>query len=82
MTARAETPPCPTCTRPVAITAPDLPATFPFCSSRCRLLDLGKWADGAQVIPGQPLVYDAYGPDIDYLSGESATGVPTRESDE
>ncbi len=23
----------------------DLPAGFPFCSERCRLLDLGKWFD-------------------------------------
>jgi endogenous inhibitor of DNA gyrase (YacG/DUF329 family) len=23
---------------------------FPFCSSRCRLLDLGQWLDGAYAI--------------------------------
>ena len=23
---------------------------FPFCSQRCRLIDLGKWASGAYVI--------------------------------
>ena len=23
---------------------------FPFCSERCRLLDLGKWASGEYVI--------------------------------
>ena len=23
---------------------------FPFCSDRCRLIDLGKWASGAYVI--------------------------------
>ncbi len=23
---------------------------FPFCSERCRLIDLGKWASGAYVI--------------------------------
>jgi hypothetical protein len=26
-------------------------ADFPFCSKRCRLLDLGHWASGAYVIP-------------------------------
>ena len=25
-------------------------AEFPFCSDRCRLIDLGKWASGAYVI--------------------------------
>ena len=25
-------------------------ADFPFCSERCRLIDLGKWASGAYVI--------------------------------
>jgi len=23
---------------------------FPFCSDRCRVIDLGKWASGAYVI--------------------------------
>jgi len=26
-------------------------AEFPFCSERCRTIDLGKWASGAYVIP-------------------------------
>jgi len=26
-------------------------ADFPFCSDRCRIIDLGKWASGAYVIP-------------------------------
>ncbi len=25
-------------------------ADFPFCSDRCRLIDLGKWASGEYVI--------------------------------
>jgi endogenous inhibitor of DNA gyrase (YacG/DUF329 family) len=25
-------------------------AEFPFCSERCRLIDLGKWASGGYVI--------------------------------
>ena len=24
---------------------------FPFCSDRCRTIDLGKWASGGYVIP-------------------------------
>ena len=25
----------------------------PFCSERCRLIDLGKWMDGSYVMPGE-----------------------------
>jgi len=27
----------------------------PFCSDRCRLLDLGEWASERYRIPGEPL---------------------------
>jgi len=37
---------CPICKKAVKNTAPD----FPFCSDRCRRIDLGKWASGAYVI--------------------------------
>jgi uncharacterized protein len=37
---------CPTCKKKVKAADPD----FPFCSERCRLLDLGKWASGAYVV--------------------------------
>jgi len=37
---------CPTCRRPVASTKEE----FPFCSERCRLIDLGKWASGEYVV--------------------------------
>ena len=33
---------CPTCRIPVRIQGED----FPFCSDRCRKIDLGKWAMG------------------------------------
>ena len=33
---------CPTCREVVLIDNEN----FPFCSDRCRLLDLGKWASG------------------------------------
>jgi endogenous inhibitor of DNA gyrase (YacG/DUF329 family) len=26
----------------------------PFCSERCRLIDLGEWAVGGYAIPGEP----------------------------
>jgi len=37
---------CPICKK--LVTRKD--AEFPFCSDRCRLIDLGKWASGAYVI--------------------------------
>jgi uncharacterized protein len=37
---------CPVCKKP----ARPADADFPFCSERCRLLDLGKWASGGHVI--------------------------------
>jgi endogenous inhibitor of DNA gyrase (YacG/DUF329 family) len=27
---------------------------FPFCSERCRLLDLGAWLDGRYTLPAEP----------------------------
>jgi endogenous inhibitor of DNA gyrase (YacG/DUF329 family) len=43
---------CPTCGKPYQIEAlKDVPS-FPFCSDRCRLIDLGRWIDGAHAIPG------------------------------
>ena len=38
----AKTVRCPTCKTIVPIDSADVP----FCSDRCRLLDLGKWASG------------------------------------
>jgi tRNA threonylcarbamoyladenosine biosynthesis protein TsaE len=39
---------CKVCGAPVAKAA----ETFPFCSRRCRLVDLGRWMDGRYAIPG------------------------------
>jgi uncharacterized protein len=37
---------CPTCKQRVESAGQD----FPFCSERCRLIDLGKWASGQYVV--------------------------------
>jgi len=42
---------CPTCARSYAIASLDDLPSFPFCSPRCRLIDLGRWIDGAYVLP-------------------------------
>jgi len=38
---------CPTCKRSVELGT----EWFPFCSERCRLIDLGRWADEEYRIP-------------------------------
>lgn len=44
---------CPTCNTAVAWT-PE--ASFrPFCSERCKLIDLGEWAAEEKRIAGEPL---------------------------
>ena len=39
--------PCPICGKPAEH------ATRPFCSSRCRDVDLNRWLSGRYVIPGR-----------------------------
>ena len=41
---------CPICKKKVAPGDPE----FPFCSERCRIIDLGNWATDKYVIPGPP----------------------------
>ncbi|HTW74363.1 MAG TPA: DNA gyrase inhibitor YacG [Steroidobacteraceae bacterium] len=43
---------CPTCDRPI-----EWSEAFPFrpfCSERCRLIDLGAWFSGERAIAGDP----------------------------
>jgi uncharacterized protein len=42
---------CPIC-KQVEVAAGD--PEFPFCSERCRTMDLANWATGKYVIPGTP----------------------------
>jgi hypothetical protein len=39
---------CPICRKPVPFDDPSMP----FCSDRCRIIDLGNWASEKYVIPG------------------------------
>ena len=64
---------CPICKKTVKNTD----AEFPFCSDRCRSIDLGKWATGAYVIPA-PLTGD----DEDTGAAESDIRRRTDESEE
>ncbi len=42
---------CPICGKPVDS---DSDQEFPFCSERCRTIDLGNWATERYRIPGPP----------------------------
>jgi uncharacterized protein len=42
---------CPTCRKPVYWS--ESSRFRPFCSERCRLIDLGAWADEAHRLPGE-----------------------------
>jgi hypothetical protein len=42
---------CPTCDRPVEWT--EASRWRPFCSERCKLIDLGAWAAEKNAIPGE-----------------------------
>jgi endogenous inhibitor of DNA gyrase (YacG/DUF329 family) len=48
---------CPTCKRRVRMRQEDpsrLPRFFPFCSARCKWIDLGAWLDAGYRIPSKP----------------------------
>jgi endogenous inhibitor of DNA gyrase (YacG/DUF329 family) len=45
--------PCPTCKREIAWS--EASPYRPFCSQRCRLIDLGAWLSEEHAIPGEPV---------------------------
>lgn len=54
--ARARRSPCPICRKP------SVPDHRPFCSARCRTLDLGKWLGGDYRVPTDEAPEDAEAP--------------------
>lgn len=70
--ARKKTLRCPSCGTLVTVKDVD----FPFCSDRCRKVDLGKWASGAYKISSPVL-------DPEVLEGlEGEPGQRERQDDE
>jgi endogenous inhibitor of DNA gyrase (YacG/DUF329 family) len=52
---------CPTCQKQVIWNTQH---TYrPFCSERCKLIDLGEWAANEKAIPGEPVHTNS---EIDY----------------
>ena len=50
----ASPPRCARCSGPLA-GGLDVVPTFPFCSPRCKLVDLSKWLSGSYRIAGEPV---------------------------
>jgi endogenous inhibitor of DNA gyrase (YacG/DUF329 family) len=45
---------CPICKKEFQLTSGEGKKHYPFCSDRCRLIDLGRWLDGKYQIPIAP----------------------------
>jgi len=45
---------CPTCGEVRETDGETHPPEFPFCSDRCRMVDLGKWLNEEYYISGRP----------------------------
>lgn len=70
---------CPTCRKLVLRDEPE----FPFCSERCRTIDLGKWASGAYVI-STPINDPESGGEAEYTEhprSASRSGPETQDSE-
>lgn len=44
---------CPICGKSFETPSIDEWPSFPFCSERCKLIDLGRWIEGDYLIPGK-----------------------------
>ncbi|OGQ44545.1 MAG: hypothetical protein A3H42_01010 [Deltaproteobacteria bacterium RIFCSPLOWO2_02_FULL_46_8] len=56
---------------------------WPFCSQRCKLLDLGKWASGKYSIPGESIRSHGQSPHSLKSGGDSPPDNPgSKEEDD
>ena len=69
---RAKRIPCPTCKREIEWN--EQYPWRPFCSERCKLVDLGAWMSEARAIAGEPL--DETGADPDRAADPSPKADP------
>lgn len=61
---------CPICGRPVE--DDPRPPSFPFCSHKCKMVDLGNWLDGRYRIPAEE--DEVFSENIDVVPDESLGG--------
>ncbi len=69
---------CPICKTPVPDAAAARPATYPFCSDRCKLIDLGRWLDGKYQIPVHEDADDPTPPAASQPGADDDDGSPHR----
>jgi uncharacterized protein len=53
--------PCPRCGQPASLAQSNV--WRPFCTERCKMIDLGKWASGAYAIPAEEQPQESAGTD-------------------
>ena len=69
---------CPICGEPVdPATSRDADAPYPFCSRRCRMVDLNRWFEGAYQVPAERDEDAEGGPGGGSNGGPGDEGPPT-----
>lgn len=69
---------CPMCDKPRLPRATN--PTFPFCSNRCRMLDLARWLDGDYRIASGPGATERDGPgELDLIAAQAIAGLSEDE---
>lgn len=56
---------CPTCRKTFDVTRKEDAPNRPFCSHRCKMVDLGRWLDGTYTIRGDAPAVETDDPDRD-----------------
>lgn len=62
--------PCPTCKKLITYSKDN--AWRPFCSERCKLIDLGEWASEGHKIAGKPAYDEMMSEDLERWSTNDA----------
>ena len=71
--------PCPHCKKPVPWIKE---STYrPFCSERCRIIDLGAWASGAYSVPSEDEVTEEEIEDLILNKSTKETNESNKEND-
>lgn len=53
---------CPTCKKKAIYSTDN--KFRPFCSERCKLIDLGDWANESHKVPGKPAAEEMFSEDL------------------
>lgn len=53
---------CPTCRKSITVSNKEEAPFRPFCSNRCKMVDLGRWMDGTYTISESSLPGDTDDP--------------------